>query len=88
VSENRVQRKIFGPKWEEVTGEWKRIHNVELNDVCPSTNIIRVIKLRRIKWAGHVARMGERRGAYRVLWEYLRKRENLEDLDIDGRSIL
>ena len=55
---------IFGPKKDEVTGEWRRLHNEELNDLyCPS-NIVQVIKLRRMRWAGHVARVGERRGVY------------------------
>ena len=65
--ENRVLRGIFGPKRDEVTGEWRRLHNEELNDLYSSPNIIRVIKSRRMRWAGHVARMGEGRGAYRVL---------------------
>jgi len=56
-----VLRRIFGPKRDEVTGEWKKLHNVELSDLYYSTSIIRVIKFRRLKWAGHVARMGERR---------------------------
>jgi hypothetical protein len=67
VFENTVLRGIFGPKWDGVTGEWRRLHNEELNDLYPSPNIIRVIKSRRMRWAGHVARMGEGRGAYRVL---------------------
>jgi hypothetical protein len=67
VFENRVLRRIFGPKREEVTGEWRRLHNVELNDLYSSPNIIRVIKSRRMRWAGHAARMGEKRGAYRIL---------------------
>jgi hypothetical protein len=60
-------RRIFGPKRNEVTGERRRLHNEELNDLYSSPNIVRVIKLRRMRWAGHVARMGEVRGAYRVL---------------------
>jgi hypothetical protein len=67
VFENRVLRRIFGPKGDEATGEWRRLHNVELNDVYSSPNIIRVIKSRRMRWSGHVARMEETRGAYRIL---------------------
>jgi hypothetical protein len=68
VFENKVLRRIFGPKRDEVTGEWRRLHNKELYALysSPST-IIRVIKSRRLRWAGHVTRMGERRGAYRAL---------------------
>jgi len=64
VFENRVLRRIFGPRRDEVTGEWRRLHNEELNDLY--SNIMRVIKS-RMRWAGHVARMGEERGVYRVL---------------------
>ena len=67
VFENMVLRRIFGPRREEVTGEWRRSHNEELNDLYSSPNIVRVIKSRRMRWAGHVARMGEERGVYRVL---------------------
>ena len=64
--ENRVLRRIFGPKRDEGRGEWRKLHNAELNDLYCSPNVVRVIKLRRMKWAGHVTRVGERRGAYRV----------------------
>jgi hypothetical protein len=67
VFENRVLRRIFGPKRDEVTGEWRRLHNEELNDLYSSPNIIRVIKSGRMRWARHVARMGEGRVAYRIL---------------------
>jgi hypothetical protein len=67
VFENRVLRRIFGPKRDEVTGEWGRLHNEELNDLYSSPNIIWEIKSRRMRWAGHIARMGEGRGAYRIL---------------------
>jgi hypothetical protein len=67
VFENKVLRRIFGPKRDEVTGEWRRLHNKELYALYSSPNIIRVIKSRRLRWAGHVARMVERRGAYRAL---------------------
>ena len=61
-----VLRRIFGPRRDEVTVEWRRLHNEELNDLYSSPNIVRVIKSRRMRWAGHVARMGEERGVYRV----------------------
>jgi hypothetical protein len=64
--ENMVLRRIFGPTREEVTGEWRRVYNEELNDLYCSPNIVRVIKSRRMRWAGHVARMGEEREVYRV----------------------
>jgi hypothetical protein len=67
VFENRVLRRIVGSKKDEVTGEWRKPHNEELNDLYSSPNIVRVIKSRRIRRAVHVARMGERRGVYRVL---------------------
>jgi hypothetical protein len=67
VFENRVQRRIFGPKRDEATGEWRRLHNEELNDLYSSPNISRVVKSRRMRWAGHVARTGEKRGVYRIL---------------------
>ena len=67
VFENRVLRRIFGPKRDEVTGEWRKLHNEELNDLYASPNTVRVIKSRRMRCAVYVARMGERRGVYRVL---------------------
>jgi hypothetical protein len=67
VFENRVLRRICGPRRNEVTGEWRRLHNEELIDLYSSLNILRVIKSRRMRWAGHVARMGEKRGVYRAL---------------------
>jgi len=60
-------RRIFGPKRGEVTGEWRKLHNEELNDLYSSPNIVRVIKSRRTRWADHVLRVGERRCVYRVL---------------------
>ena len=62
-----VLRRIFGPRKDEVMGEWWRLHNEDLNDLYPSPNIVRVIKSRRMRWAGRVAPMGEEMGAYRVL---------------------
>ena len=67
VFENMVLRRIFGPRRDKVTGEWRRPHNEELNDLYSSPNIVRVIKSRRMRWAGHVTRMSEERGGYRVL---------------------
>jgi hypothetical protein len=67
VFENRILRRIFGPKRDEITGEGRKLHNEELNDLCSKLNIVRVIKCRRTRWADHVARVGERRGVYRIL---------------------
>jgi len=62
-----VLRRVFGPKRDEVTGEWKKIHNEELSDLYSLPNIVRVVKSRRMRWARHVGRMGEGRGVHRVL---------------------
>jgi hypothetical protein len=67
VFENMVLRRVFGPKRDEVTGEWRKLHNEELNDLYSLPNNVRVVKSRRMRWAGHVARMGEDRGVHRVL---------------------
>jgi hypothetical protein len=67
VFKNRVLRRIFGPRRAEVTGEWRKLHDEELCDLYSSPNIIRIIKSRRMRWAGHVARMGEKMKAYRLL---------------------
>jgi hypothetical protein len=67
VFENRVLRRVFGPKRDKVMGEWRKLHNVELHDLYSSPSIIRIIKLRRMRWAGHVARRGEKRNTYRLL---------------------
>jgi len=69
VFENRVLRRVFGPKRDEVTGEWRKLHNEELNDLYSLPNIVWVVKSKRVRWAGHVAHMGEDRGVYRVLVE-------------------
>jgi hypothetical protein len=66
VLENGMLRRTFGPERNEVTREWRKLHNEELHDLCSSPNIVWVIKSLRIRWAGHVARMGERRGVYKV----------------------
>jgi hypothetical protein len=67
VLENRVLRRVFGPKRDEVTGEWRKLHSEELSDLYSLPNIVRVVKSRRMRWLGHVARMGEERGVHRVL---------------------
>ena len=67
VFENRVLRRVFGPKRDEVTGEWRKLHNEKLNDLNSLPNIVWVVISRRMRWAGHVARMGEDRGVQRVL---------------------
>jgi hypothetical protein len=67
VFENRVLRRLFGPKRDEVTGEWTKLHNEELSDLYSLPNIVRVVKSRRMRWVGHVARMGVGRGVHRFL---------------------
>jgi hypothetical protein len=67
VFENRMLRRIFGPKRDEVTGEWRKLHNEELHEVYSSPSIIRIIKARKMRWAGHVARMGNKINMYRLL---------------------
>jgi hypothetical protein len=67
VFENRVLRRILRPKRDEVTGEWRRLHNKDLHDLYSSPSIIRIIKSRRMRWAGHLSRMGEKRNLYRLL---------------------
>jgi hypothetical protein len=67
VFENRVLRRIFGPKRDKETGDWRKLHNEELHDLYSSPSIIRIIKARRMRWAVHVARMGQKRNAYRLL---------------------
>jgi len=84
VFENMVLRRIFGPRSEEVKGEWRRLHNEEPNDLYSSPNIVRVIKSRRIRWAGHVAHMGEERGCIRSWWGNWREGDHWGDLGVDG----
>jgi hypothetical protein len=67
VFENKALRRVFRPKRDEVTGEWRKLHNVKLHDLYFPPNILRVIKSIRMRWAGHVARMGDRRDVYRIL---------------------
>ena len=86
--ENRVLGRIFGSKMDEVTDEWRKLHNEELNDAYCSLNIVRVITSRRMRWVGHVARMGERRGVYRVLVGKPKGKRPLGRSDVDGRIIL
>jgi hypothetical protein len=81
-------RRIFGPRRDEVMGEWRRLHNEELNDLYCSPNIVRVIKSRRMRWAGHVARMGEERGVYRVLVGKPEGKRPLGDLGVNWWIIL
>ena len=89
VFENRVLGRTFGPpKRDEETGEWRKLHNVELNDLYSSPIIFRVIKSRIMRWAGHVASMGERRGIYGVLVGKREGRDHLGDPGVDGRIIL
>jgi hypothetical protein len=88
VFENKVLTTIFGPKRDEVTRTWRKLHNDELNDLYPSQNVIRVIKSRRMRWPGmkRIWVIGE---AYtRFRWGNLRERDHLGDPDVDGRIIL
>jgi hypothetical protein len=88
VIENKVLRKIFGPKRVEVTEKWRRLHNEELYALYFSPNIIQVIRSIIMRWAVHMARMGDRRGAYRVLMGRRDGKNHLEDIEVDGRIIL
>jgi hypothetical protein len=88
VFENRVLRRIFGFKRDEGTGEWRKLHNEELNDLYSSPNIVRALKSKRMRWAEHVVCMGERRGVYRVLVGKSEGKSHLGDLRIEGRIIL
>jgi hypothetical protein len=85
--ENRVLRQIFGPKREE-DGSWRKLHNDELHDLYSSAKIVRVIKSRRMRWEGHVARMREESGVYRVLVGRPEGKRPLEDLGVGGRITL
>jgi hypothetical protein len=71
VFENRVLRRIFGPKRDEVTGEWRKLHNEDIHILYSSPNIIKQIRSRRMRWAGHVARMGEVRYTCKVFMHYI-----------------
>jgi hypothetical protein len=85
VFENRVLRRIFGPKRDEVTGEWRKLHNEELHNLYSSPDIIRQVKSRRMRWAGHVARMGEEGKVYKVWWESPKERDHVEDQGVGGK---
>ena len=88
VFENMVLRGIFVPRRDGVTGEWRRLHNEELNDLYCSPNIVRVIKSRRMSWVGHMARMGEETGCIGSWWGNRRERDHWGDLGVDGWIIL
>jgi len=85
---NRVFRRVFGPKRDEVTGEWRKLHNEDLRDIYSLPDIVRVVKSRRMRWAGDVVRMGEGRGVHRVLVGKPEGKRLLGDLNVDGRIIL
>ena len=82
--ENRVLRRVFGPKRDEVTGEWRKLHNEELRNLYSLPNIVLVVKSRRMRWAGHVARLGEGRGVHRVLVGKSEGKNHWGDLNVDG----
>jgi len=88
VFENRVLRRIFGLNRDEVTGEWRKLHHEELNDLYSLPNIVRVIKSRRMRWAKRVARLGEKIGVYRVLVGTVREGDHLGEPSVDGNIIL
>ena len=88
VFENMVLKRIFGPRRDQVTEEWRRLHNEDLNDLYASPNIVLVIKSRRTGWAGHVARMGEVRRCIGSWWENRREGDHWGDLGLDGWIIL
>jgi len=88
VFENMVLRRTFGPRRDDVTEEWRRLHNEELNDLYSPPNIVRVIKSRRMRWAGHVTHMGEERGCIGSWWGNWGEGDHWGDLGIDGWIIL
>jgi hypothetical protein len=85
VFENRELRRIFGPKRDEVTGEWRKLYNGKFHNLYSSPDIIRQIKLRRMRWTRHVAPMGEWRRIYKVLAGKPTERNHLKDQGVDGR---
>jgi len=88
VFENTLLRRIFEPRRDEVPGEWRRLHNEEPNEFYSLLNIVRVIKSRRMRWVGHVARMGEVRGCIGSWWGNRREGDHWGDLGVDGWIIL
>ena len=88
VFENRVLRKIFGAKRDKVTGEWRKLHNEELNDLYCSPSIVRVITSRRMSWVKHVAHMGRAEVYTGFWWGNLRERDRLGDPGVEERIIL
>jgi hypothetical protein len=88
VFENRVLRRTFGPKRDEITVEWRKLHNEKLHGLYSSTTIVWIMKSRRMRWAGHVARMRKGEACKWYRWVNLRKRDHRGDPDVDGRVIL
>jgi hypothetical protein len=88
VFENRALRRIFSPKRDAVTGEWRKLHNEELHKFYASPNIIRVMKSRRMRWAGHVARMGRTAMHIGYWWGSQKEGDHYEDQDVGGWTIL
>jgi hypothetical protein len=84
MCENMALRRIFGPKRNEVTGGWRKLHNEELHNLYSSPSIIRMIESRRMIWAGHVARMGRRGMQIGYWWESQKERDHWEDQDVGG----
>jgi hypothetical protein len=88
VFESSVLRRIFGPKRDEVTEEWRKLYNEELHDLYCLPSIVRAIKSRRMRWVRHVARMGRREACLELWWGYPRERDHWGDPGVDGRIIL